>query len=61
MVSTVGSKVPSNNKLFDGTVPSRKQLFDGTVPCSKSKSESPKSSSWFIMRGTMEEKVLNIF
>ena len=32
MVLTFGCKVPSNNKLFDGTVPSRKQLFDRTVP-----------------------------
>ena len=35
LYGTLGCKVPSNNKLFDGTVPSRKQLFDGTVPSRK--------------------------
>ena len=35
MVLTFGCKVPSNNKLSDGTVPSKKQLFDGTVPSRK--------------------------
>ena len=51
MVPTLGCKVPSNNKLFDGTVPSMKQLFDGTVPSRKQLFDGTVPSNSFSLKG----------
>ena len=50
MVPTFGCKVPSNNKLFDGTVPSRKKLFDGTVPPTKQLFDGTVPSNSFSLK-----------
>ena len=53
MVLTFGCKVPSNNKLFDGTVLSRKQLFDGTVPSTKQLFDGTVPSTEQLFDGTV--------
>ena len=46
---TFGCKVPSNNKLFDGTILTRKQLFDRTVPSMRQLFDRTVSSNSFSL------------